>query len=72
MLRFSPLPPIEDGQHMSWEEFEQDVKHGGLIDYDGFAELATATQTSNKIIKPSDVEGLQRPEWATHVVWYNR
>jgi len=60
------------GLHMSWKDFLQYVEGGDFIDYDGFARLATATHESEHSISPSDVGGYEKPEWATHVIWYNR
>jgi hypothetical protein len=55
-----------------------------FIDYDGHGRWATATQMQKDQpwgrhemrteIKPSDTKqpGFAPPEWATHVVWFNR
>ena len=66
------LRPIDIGTHMTYKEFVGHVESGGFINYDGFGELATADEVSNKTINPSDVGIMEIPEWATHVVWYNR
>jgi hypothetical protein len=54
----------------------QDVKAGGLIDYDGYGNWATLTHTSSIDIIPSDVaerdEDFPFPKWVTHIMWYNR
>jgi hypothetical protein len=58
------MRPIDEiGTLMTWEEFSEDVDGGMLIDYDGFGELATGDRVSTIKV---------RPEWATHVLWYNR
>lgn len=68
---FSPFK--HDDVIMTREDFIEQVGQLFFIDYDGFGELATATQCSNIYIKPSDIENnFVFPEWATHVVWYNR
>jgi hypothetical protein len=69
-LEFRELPGF--GDLMTWEDFVDNVECGGFIDYDGYGELAMATQVSNVTICPSDVEGFVRPDWATHVLWYNK
>jgi hypothetical protein len=56
---------------MKMEEWISDVKAGGYIDDDGWGNLATSTKVSNRSFSPSDV-GNEIPEWATHIVWYNR
>jgi hypothetical protein len=64
----------EETAHMTWEDFLQSCQNNSFIDYDGFAELATATQVSDVSIRPSEAvhPDYKRPQWATHVVWYNR
>jgi hypothetical protein len=54
--------------------FESTVSFGGFIDYDGCGVLATATEKSDIDIWPSmlSYDWFVWPEWATHVVWYNR
>ena len=69
-LRFEPLP--DHGDHMTIEDFASAVKSGGFIDYDGHGCLATHDKCSNRIIRPSEMAKTQIPEWATHVMWFNR
>jgi hypothetical protein len=70
----SPLPDY--GDNIPWEEFKNLIEIGMFIDYDGHGIWSTETQCddSGKIIKPSLIkQGFQiRPEWATHVCWFNR
>jgi len=54
------------------QEWIECVQCGGFIDYDGYGELATETQTSNITISPSEMKRYNFPEWATHIMWYNR
>jgi hypothetical protein len=62
-----------DDHLMTWDEFVKDCLDGNLIDYDGFGELATATEVSNVSVSPeTTLRSNEKPEWATHVVWYNR
>ncbi len=70
-LKFEALDP-ETGEHMPLAEFLQAVTSNCFIDYDGYGELATATEVSNVTISPSQVGSTAFPEWATHVMWYNR
>ncbi len=58
-LSFEPLS--EWGDHMTRESFIATVACGGFIDYDGDGDLATEAD-------PHYVW----PDWATHVMWYNR
>lgn len=64
-----------DDQYMTWEKFVACCQSGSLTDYDGHGELATDDHhVSNVRVGPGDVlrEGYVRPDWATHVCWYNR
>jgi hypothetical protein len=65
-----PLDGI--GDHMPMADWLSCVRSGGFIDYDGYGHLATATNKSENVVRPSDVKLYTMPEWATHVVWYNR
>lgn len=51
---------------MTAQEFIEDEKRGMLTADDGTGYWATATHRSTKTTY------CDRPEWATHVVWYNR
>lgn len=71
----SLLEPIPDyGDHMTMRDWLATVNSGGFIDYDGHGHLATKDGHSGMIINPTDVTVLKVriPDWATHVVWYNR
>lgn len=59
---------------MTWEEFMDCVESGFFIDYDGHGELATSDSVSDVRVYPSEAgrPDYKRPDWATHVVWYNR
>ena len=69
-LIFEDIPNY--GDHMTRDEWLGAVKFGGFIDYDGYGELATINQVSNIMIVPSKAKSYKFPEWATHIVWYNR
>lgn len=68
----------ENGTLYTRAEWLESVKSGGLINYDGFGNFAYAELDhfvySNLEIRPSDFSQLKAtpPEWATHVIWYNR
>jgi hypothetical protein len=59
---------------MPLNRFLEDCWSRELIDYDGNGYYATATEVSKIKVVPSDITkaGKTPPEWATHVVWYNR
>ncbi len=57
---------------MPYLEWEEAVKFGDFIDYDGHGYLSTETEMSDKLILPSDVGNKFKPKWATHVAWFNR
>jgi hypothetical protein len=64
-----------ENHYMTWEKFVACCQSGALTDDDGFGELATADhQVSDVSVDPSDaIDGsYARPNWATHVCWYNR
>jgi len=64
-----PLPDY--GDLIPWEEFQEDVKNGYLIDYDGYGRLATKTKASDMYITPSIAKEI-KPGIFTHVLWFNR
>jgi len=67
-----------NGDLMTIEEFVEACQAGGFIDYDGMGDWATATHVVysdiTNWIKPSKILSGEQfaPEWATHVLWYNR
>jgi len=79
-LSFHDIPTF--GDHMTIEDFLACCRDTAFIDYDGFGNLATTGQESTMEIKPSmyyrkkDGKIIRTshkiPNWATHVVWYNR
>lgn len=69
-FRFEPIPDY--GDHMTLQDWISACDCGGFIDYDGHGDLATADQCSNFQISPSERHLVKIPEWATHVVWYNK
>jgi hypothetical protein len=71
-LAFSEHPDY--GDLFTMEEFIDDCDSGCMTDYDGTGRLATAQQVSNVYVSPSDFEyeGVKAPEWATHVMWFNK
>jgi hypothetical protein len=59
--------------HLAWDDFVDNCLEGNFIDFDGFGKLATDTHVSDVQIRPSQVvRGFHKPDWVTHVVWYNR
>ena len=73
-----PEDPLEfeeyggSGDLLTLEEFEDMIKCGGFIDYDGFGELATETHVSNIRVYPSSFDRSKVDPKFTHVCWYNR
>ena len=68
---------IEDecGDLFTIEEFIEDCKSGGFIDYDGYGNFANLTQYEPSIdVYPSKLlaNKIKVPTWATHILWYNR
>lgn len=63
----------EDEDLYTIDEFKEMVACGALVDYDGMGNWATATHYQNgPWIYPSSIGITNPPEWATHVVWYNK
>jgi len=61
----------EDDCLLTIEEFLNDVKAGGLIDYDGYGNPVKNGKINPSIkIYPSSVDSI--PKDATHICWYNR
>lgn len=73
MIKTRGLKPIPDyGAHMTMEEWINDVRAGGLIDYDGTGYYATRHGISDIKVVPSDVaKGLVDRSWS-HVMWFNK
>lgn len=71
-LEWHPLP--EFGDHMTMEEWIEDVKSGCLIDYDGYGKYASVDRMSSLVVIPSDVkyDNISGNTEFTHVVWFNR
>ncbi len=63
---------LEWGDLMSIENFRGAVKAGMFRNYDGFGKLATETEESDIEIYPSMFLSMEVPDWATHVMWYNK
>ena len=71
-LKWKPIPSY--GDLMPISEWLKGVQCGGYIDYDGHGNLSNGTEESNVVVQPSDIteKGMKLPEWATHIVWFNR
>ena len=69
-----PIP--EYGDLIPLSRFISLCKSGALIGFDGDGEFATADgmPRERNWVFPSTVrrEGFKAPEWATHVLWFNR
>lgn len=65
---------METDDLMSQSDWLDAVESGSLTDDDGYGVLATDVLKSDIVINPSDYskEDYDWPNWATHVVWYNR
>jgi hypothetical protein len=58
------------GDLMTVNDFRQDVRAGGFIDYDGFGHPAKLMVDNSTHIYPSQVDAI--PDDATHIVWFNK
>jgi hypothetical protein len=65
-----------DDCYMAWADFVDACRAGGFTDDDGHGELATDDRhVSNIRIYPNEAirgDNYSRPDWATHVIWYNK
>jgi hypothetical protein len=63
------LKPLPDyGDLIPVDDWLASAKGGAFIPYDGDGHWATAKGMDDR----SDVWGSKPPEWATHVMWFNR
>ena len=64
----------DDDDHMTVKYWLGQVYDSSFIDYDGHGVWATKNKKSNATVIPSDIteRKLAPPDWATHVVWYNK
>ena len=67
---FQPIPGY--GDLMSLDDFKEAVQDKMFIDYDGHGNLSNGKEMSTIRIIPSQVANFVFPEWATHIMWFNR
>lgn len=70
---------ITNGDLISIQDWINQCKNGGFIDYDGHGNLAVQLPDNTWIIGkpniyPSDITklNLTLPTWTSHVLWFNR
>ena len=68
--KLTPLPDY--GDTMSLDDFIENVKCGGFIDYDGFGHYIKDGQETNIEIYPSDVKHNAIREEFDSIIWFNR
>ncbi len=66
-VRFKPLPSY--GYKHTTKEFKEMVQCKTVTNDDGCGVWATYSQASDQYV---DCSKLKVPEWATHVVWFNK
>lgn len=71
-IKFGKIPKY--GDKMVIKEWLDCCKTNFFIDYDGWGYYATAKRMSEVKVRPSDTEApdFAIPEWATHIVWFNK
>ncbi len=69
---FRPLNSFDKSCKCTLEEFKEEAKTGMYTDDDGHGVYATDTQRSNIYIDFHDILYDEVPEWATHVLWFNK
>ena len=71
-VHFNKISHIDKDCQMPIKTFQNLVKQRCFTDYDGYGYYATETEESNQYVELSElVKGIY-PEWATHVMWYNK
>ena len=68
--KFGKIPSY--GEMMTLEIWIKACDNGLFINFDGSGDLATADECSDFQILPSERHLIKYPDWATHVVWYNK
>lgn len=65
---------IDDCDVFTIEEFEDDIRDGWIINYDGVGYYGNATHYSNVPVQFAYGKLIPNttPEGATHVIWFNR
>jgi hypothetical protein len=66
---------VNDDRYMAWADFVDTCRDGGFTDDDGHGELADGDKhVSNVRVYPSTAVSANyvRPDWATHVCWFNK
>lgn len=57
-------------------EFKLAVRVGAIVDSDGFGQYATSVEYDFHgrfgDVKPSTIMAADLPEWATHIIWFNK
>jgi len=75
-VKFRLAEPDElESCYMPWKEFVSCCETNAFTSDDGFGELATTDHhVSDVRVHPRDAldESYVRPDWATHVCWYNK
>lgn len=71
IITWEPLPDF--GDLMPIKEFIRDCNDGSFMDYDGHGYLATKTEMSNLLIRPSFIKQIIE-EWPgfPYVMWFNK
>lgn len=65
-------PICKRDHHITMEEFRAGVECCAYTDDDGYGDFATATEVSDLPLYASKLATTEIPEWATHLVWYNK
>jgi hypothetical protein len=69
-VKFNPVKE-SCGDLFTVENWIDNVRSGGFIDYDGFGNYAFENEVSNKEVIPSDIKGKMDMRFS-HIMWYNR
>lgn len=63
-------PLSKYGNLMTVEEWKENVKSGGFIDYDGYGNAVKDNMMTERTFYPSQKHLV--PKDTTHIMWYNR
>lgn len=71
-VEFKPFDELDKKCKMSIGEFRGGVTYNCYNEHDGHGYYANMNEKSNVLIDFNDILNGKQPDWATHVIWYNK
>lgn len=69
---FTPFDELDKLHKLSIGEFRGGVIYNCYNEFDGHGYYSTLFEKSNIFVDFKDVLNGTQPEWATHIVWYDK